>query len=153
MNKKQWAVRYIYYGIIALAIGATAFFATPIQVLKNWKIEVPNKTYHIGEQVPITSTVDKVRNSQATTSRSVQCFQNNSWKDYPVYTQLSNTKFTGHRVGHYSVVLPETMNNLGDDPVKCRIAVIADFSIAQLGKSVVKHTVYVNHSNEFKVIK
>lgn len=130
MNKMKLVniAQYVLAGAIvvgSLTIGVLTMY--PVDVLDNWKITVPEKSYYAGDTAVIYSTYTKKRDVTGIAKRYIECENQNSASiRYPLNEAVADRK-AGERTGTAVVVkLPSDIPNL---PTECRINIAVTYKV------------------------
>lgn len=113
----------------------------PVDVLRNWRVSVPQDVYRLGENAVIYSEYEKLRSVSGTAHRFLECLNTNG-----AYTRYHISQGDANRPvgkGKASIVLriPDEVPNI---PTKCRIVIAIDYTVYSFRK-VTEHA----QTNEF----
>jgi hypothetical protein len=118
----------------------------PVQVLKDWKISVPNQEYTPGSTIYITSYYTKVRDVSGSSKRYLQCYKPNStdWDGYIPLTEsdANRPKITNGK-SVTAIAIPIDVPAL---PNTCRIYINVVYQINPF-----REYEQFNYSNTFKI--
>ena len=98
------------YGIYALIL-------SPVDVLKDWRISVPDKVY-VNKEFNVTSSSEKVRAVTGWSNRSIECKNTSgNYVNYPLSSAPANKKAGPKGTVDFPVQIPDTVPDL---PSQCR---------------------------------
>lgn len=118
--------------------------SVPIQILKDWKISVPEKTYHPGDTVVLESHSFKLRKARGDSERTVEC---NARTDSIVgYTlnKIEAKRKPGYNQSETNIILP---GNIADLPATCRVVISVKYTVF-FGLRTIQEN---NVSNDFMI--
>lgn len=123
---------------VALLLAALLFIYVtfvPVEVLKVWKITIPDKTYTAGEELVITSEYEKTRSVSGVAHQYVECLNiNGAYRQYHV-SQSNASNGAGRGKVDTALVIPQDIPNL---PTTCRVFLSVDYTVFSFRK--VTHT-------------
>lgn len=134
-------------GVGAIVLLTVLVFAVillvPITVLRDWKIVVPETTYHVGDTVQLHTSSEKLRKANGVIERTIEC---DKGKDSTVSYDLNNSMASGKpgiNRTTYQLKIPANITNL---PTTCRVVISVDYRIYGF-RHITENTV----SNDFVV--
>lgn len=113
----------VLFGLSALFFGIAK--VAPIQVLKDWHISVPDKTYHPGDTVVVDSHSYKLRKAAGEATRTIEC---NARADSVIGYALNKVpalRTPGYKDVETDIILPPEITDL---PATCRIVITVKYS-------------------------
>jgi hypothetical protein len=138
MNKVQQNGIYgIFCLLLSFLVVLNVLYFWPVDILQEWKITVPKKTYHAAEEVHLTSTYTKTRNITGESHRYLVC---NGTK-YAINVVRKPAQ-AGKKSTHVDLIIPESTAK----PATCSISIEILYELPG-GRKVIEK----NHTNEFRL--
>lgn len=112
--------------LIVASITALFISIAPADVLKDWRISVPEKAYHPGEVILINSSSTKLRKASGSVHRAIEC---NIGKDSTVAYTVNDSaagRSPGYAISNSALVIPSNIANL---PATCRVIITVDYRV------------------------
>lgn len=130
-------------GILVSLFGYILFW--PVDVLTDWTLKLPAKSFVAGQEVTIDSRYNKVTAVSGESHRYIECNDKSGIKvRYPLNEAIADRKPGQGRGTGVQVTLPTTIPDL---PTTCRISISIEYRINLLKT----HTEY-NETNDFELL-
>jgi hypothetical protein len=132
---------YVLFFLSALILGGTVFANLNADVLKNWRLVLPEQQIRVGDEVVVQSLYEKVRNSRGVSVRYIECRNETGvFIRYPISEAVANRDVGKAGTGVVFVV-PSTIPNI---PAKCRFNITIDYEVYRW-----RHVIESTNSAEF----
>jgi hypothetical protein len=134
-------VSYFLFAASFLILLASAYMTFNVDVLKNWKLTLPEQKIYAGDKITVQSVYTKTMNVKGESVRYLDC-QN---KDditirYPLNQAIADRAARAGGTG-VVVVMPDTVPDL---PAKCRVSIVIDYPVFPW-----RHVIETNETEEF----
>ena len=118
---------YILFAASAVVLVVLVAFTMQVDVLKNWKLELPSGPIHAGDTIVVQSTYTKVRAVTGVATRYLECASvQGAFIRYPI-NQATADRAPGVSIGTGVVLkIPETVPGL---PAQCRISINVRYQV------------------------
>lgn len=141
----NWLSAVFAITVIGLSVAFAWAVLSPVDVLKDWHLTVPQSSYRAGADVDVLSTFIKTRSVSGTSYRFLECFNTNqSLSRYPI-DQVDSNKPARAGSAIVALKLPDNLPNL---PVSCHINITVVYNIHSFRK-----VTETNVTNNFQVVK
>lgn len=133
LNKTQ-VVSYILFVLSGIILSGTLLLNLNVDVLKDWRLVLPNQAIHAGDTIVVQSLYTKTMNVTGKSTRYVECTTdgNGIYIRYPISEAVAN-RATGTSGTGIVMLMPKTIPNL---PTTCRINVTIEYDIMLFRKVV-----------------
>lgn len=129
MNRLRVAnvVLYVLSGsIITASLTAGYLFIAPVDVLRDWRIVLPQQAIHAGDEITVQSIYTKVRNVTGHATRYIEC---DNKAGVSVRYQL-NEAIANRGAGHQGTgIVLKIPDDIPDLPALCRISTAVDYPV------------------------
>ena len=141
---KTQITSYILFMVSGLILLATIYMNIKVDVLKDWRLVLPQQEIRIGDTIVVQSLYTKTMNVTGESIRYIECKTSNGvYIRYPVSEAKAN-RAAGTSGTGVPIVVPETIPNV---PTRCRINITIDYEIYLL-----RHVVESANSDEFELL-
>lgn len=137
-------VSAVLFMMSAVLVGASVYMNASVDVLEDWRLELPQQEVHAGDTLVVQSIYKKTLDVSGKATRYIEC-QNPSgvYIRYPISEAVAN-RASGSTGTGVVMVVPLT---IPDVPTTCRVNITIDYEVL-----LWRHVIESVNSSEFKLL-
>lgn len=130
ISKTSMVAYFLFFVSFCIAT-TTAYFVFTLDVLKDWKLTIPEQPIHVGDTIVIESAYIKLRDVSGTATRYIVC---DNAKGISIRYEL-NQRTANRRSGQGGTGIDVTIRrDIPDLPAKCKFAVAIEYEVLPFRK-------------------
>ena len=119
-------ISYILFFLSACILGFTIYMNVKTDVLKDWRLVLPQQDIRIGDSIVLQSLYTKVMDVSGKSTRYIECKTSNGvFVRYPISEAVAN-RAAGQSGTGIPVVIPSTIPNV---PTTCRFNITIEYEV------------------------
>lgn len=141
---KTQVTSYVLFFLSAIILLAVIVMNFKVDVLKDWRLVLPQQKIHVGDKIVVQSLYTKLRDVTGKSVRYIECRNTSGvYIRYPVSEAVSN-RASGTSGTGIIIVIPET---IPETPAKCRVNITIDYEVYKW-----RHVIESKNSDEFLLL-